>query len=375
MRIDRMITRIGTLGLLAVTVAACSSNDLSGSSSKATKPGDKKSVEQSDDPTKDTSKGTTGGTGGATKPTSGDTPFYAPINAATPLPSSYGTEFKSCTPSAADVTCDAATRTVTAKDATTADVVVTGPDGKPKTIHVIFFDPAHPPTDPAYAAQVAATGGTGAGTAGGTTGATTDASVAVTSDALSLLVSNNQDLNAISNWQQATPEGTHVVGGLPCPAGSATIFSVADCSSAHDTKVTCYGNLNFCAFQGPLTNDPNRLVTVDIQMTPEGTHKVGGIPCADGYAAIGGFADCHNAECFGNQLVCARQVPLSTLKVGDQIVTAFGATSENTHVVGGTACAAGQAAIGTAADCGLSSGDGVGCFGNPVFCVGTAPLK
>lgn len=367
------------LYLTLPALVACSTSDFA-SSDKAKPAGASKQVSGTASEAKkddDDDKDTAAEKAKAAKEAANARTFYAPISAATTLPASFGIKIASCKPKdAPDVVCDAEARTITAPKATVITVVVTGPDGAPTTRTVAFYDPASPPTDAAYVQQkeeetaaAATPGGPGPGPAspGGDPVATT------TSDTVAALAKNNADLVSVSGWVQSTPEATHQVGGLPCPAGTAPIASVADCSGSNG--VTCFGNLVFCAVAAKITNDPNQLVTLDIAMTPEGTHQVGGVPCAAGYAQFGGFPDCNVSNCYGNQLICARQVPLSAVKPGDNVVTAFSITPENAHVVGGPPCPAGQTAIGSTADCGLAHGTGHDCFGNQLFCVAKAPLK
>jgi hypothetical protein len=161
-------------------------------------------------------------------------------------------------------------------------------------------------------------------------------------------------------------QNTHVVGGYSCPAGFNKIGSIADCGNG-----TCYGNQSVCTATAPFapgTADPTPVI-LDVKMTPEGTHVVGGIPCPPNYQRVGFAADCGGGTCYGNQNVCALVAPAFALPPGQSYVKAAWITPENSHIVGGGGCPSGYSMVGSFADCGYGR-----CYGNQNVCIARGNL-
>ncbi len=355
------MSRTASLLVLAF-LSACSGADLASSGSKGKSPTSKQVSSAASGTGSD--KASNGPSGTGSEAALSSTVYYAPINAATSLPATQIPTLATCKPKGAPaVSCDPITKNVHATKPGTIGFEGTDASGGPVTFTVVFYDPETPPTDPAYIGQREAEAKTAVSI-------TTDSSEVTPSKALS---DANTGLRSFSSWTQSTPEGSHVAGGIACPAGLAPIGSVADCSGS--SGVTCFGNLVFCAAINKISDSAAQLVTVDITMTPEGTHQPGGIACAAGYAQFGGIPDCGTSSCYGNQIFCVKQVPLNTLTGGDQIVTDFAFGAESAHVVGGVACASGYASIGSTADCGNASNQGGNCNGNQMFCLQKTALK
>lgn len=144
-----------------------------------------------------------------------------------------------------------------------------------------------------------------------------------------------------------TREGAHVVGGGGCNSGYKQVGSFADCGGGR-----CFGNQLLCA---KYLTDSQKVT--DFYITRENAHIVSGPACNSGYEKSGSIADCGNARCYGNQLLCVKK---STSSSGIKDVRM---TAEGTHVVGGIACTYNYVKIGSAADCGSGR-----CFGNQNVC-------
>ena len=103
-------------------------------------------------------------------------------------------------------------------------------------------------------------------------------------------------------------------------------------------------------------------VVADFFVTADGAHAA--VPtCPSGYSQIGGWADCGNGFCFGNQLLCMKRVTVTAGMSAGSYVQDIYVVGAGLHVVGGPACNGGYTKIGTGTDC-----NGGFCLGNYSFC-------
>ncbi len=243
-----------------------------------------------------------------------------------------------------------------------------------KKIDVVVYDPKNPPAEVVSLSTLDKT--TSANNVVDVVDdATTSSDLTIVNDELDPILKKLKGTVVFADWLQSTPEGTKKVGGLPCPEGYETTGSLGECSG--NGTVSCFGNLVFCRKATTLELDPKVSVLTDLTMTPQNTHIVGGIACPAPSVQVGGVPDCGGGKCFGNQLICATRKNLDELTPGAKIITNFAMTAENAHL-DAPVCPAGSEPIGSVADCGGASGtDGAirGCQGSQLFCVTRLPLE
>ena len=144
-----------------------------------------------------------------------------------------------------------------------------------------------------------------------------------------------------------TQENAHVVGGPACPQGFDSRGTLADCGGGK-----CNGNQRLCAKRSSSEQQIS-----DIILTGEGAHTIGSA-CPQGFDSRGTLADCGGGKCNGNQRICTSRTN-TQWQILDVLLT-----QENAHVVGGPACPSGYIVQGSLADCGAGR-----CFGNQKLCV------
>lgn len=163
---------------------------------------------------------------------------------------------------------------------------------------------------------------------------------------------------------QMTPQGTHIPGGLPATeSGFSSFGSFADCGNAWGEGIGCMGNQPIYAkYQRIQSQNDATPVIVAFHVTEEGAHQDSPTFPA-GNCVFGSIADCGGSVCAGSQILSFKAVPYKDLFPGTPILVNVWMTPEGTHRVGGGDCPRDYVTIGGTADCG-----GAKCQGNQRIC-------
>jgi hypothetical protein len=153
-----------------------------------------------------------------------------------------------------------------------------------------------------------------------------------------------------------TQPNTHKVGGLPCPDGYTKAGTVADCGLG-----TCNGNQAICIKRERLKSiSDDRKVVAKLSLSTLDAH--GAPACPSGQELVVSIADCGGGACNGAQVLCKQTIDVIALDSGDKVVLDVAVTGENRHRIGACDEDEGYASFGGVADCGDGHCEGIQAF-------------